>query len=489
MRKDRWLWAILILAAAVRLVGLGERSLTDDECRHYWASRGNVLIANRENTFDPPLFAALLRLQAPSWRAEGWLRLLPCLGGVLAVAAVYYLAGATGSNRHVSRMAAFLLALAPGTIRSSQSLDAGSLILLAGALLPAAFLSALEEGRPRAGALLALLLSASLLTQYGAVWLLLGMALILASRASRGSTATLLRTALALALGGAAALPFYFLSLPEQLRREAPLALAADGLAPAADFLPALRLLVRGAGDFLGSLSFTPPAAAFAFGILALIGLTRLARRRAGAAAATLFLSATGAAAVASLLWRSPFGGIGPMQVVAPLFAICVAAGMETLRDRVGGIPILAALAAIAIGSGGLLVRHHAEPEGGEIRSVARFLELAVEPGDGVFVSRDGVPQFRFYYRGSGARVIYGEETASREDLSEINQVLAEHSEVRRWWLVFSPAWNPVRRGELAGLDPRFVAGESFGSRRAAAYLYLRRDGPARGRRETGAAS
>jgi len=187
MRKDRWLWAILILAAAVRLRSLGERSLSSNECRQYWASRGNVLISNRETTHDPPLFAALLRVFAPGGRGEVRLRLLPCLLGILAVPAVYHLAGAAGGNQRTARMAAFFFALASFPIRFSQSLGPGSLTLLMGALLPAVFLSALEEGRPRAGALLALLLCGSLLTQYGAVWLLAAMLLILAARASRGS--------------------------------------------------------------------------------------------------------------------------------------------------------------------------------------------------------------------------------------------------------------------------------------------------------------
>src|SRR6266581_4220411 len=241
MRKDRWLWAILILAASVRLVGLGERGLSYDECQEYWASRGNVLTSNRETTLDPPLFAALLRLHAPRTRSEIWLRLLPCLCGILAVPAVYHLAGAAGGNQRTARMAAFFFALAPSPIRFSQTLGAGSLALLLGALVPAAFLSTLEEGRPRAGALLALLLCGSLLTQYAAVWLLAAMALVLASRASRGSPAAPLRTLWALALGGAAALPFYLLSLPTQLRGDVPRSIAGDGLSPAQGFLPALR--------------------------------------------------------------------------------------------------------------------------------------------------------------------------------------------------------------------------------------------------------
>ena len=206
--------------------------------------------------------------------------------------------------------------------------------------------------------------------------------------------------------------------------------------------------------------------------------MARLARRRTGAAAAMLFLSAIGAAAVASVLWHSPFGGIRQMQFAAPLFAVCVAAGIDGLHGRFRKIPTIAVLAAIAIGSGLFLARYHAEPRGREIQGVARFLESAARPGDGLFVSKDAVPQFRFYYRGSVGKVVYGEETVGRDYLSEINHVLSERSGVGRWWLVFSLGWSPARRGELAGLDGRFVPGERFESRQAAAYLYIRREWP-----------
>ena len=92
MRKDRWLWAILILGAVVRLYGLGERSLSYDECQQFWASQGNPLVSNRRITLDPPLFALLLHAPSLVSRSEAWLRLLPCLFGILAIPAVALLA-------------------------------------------------------------------------------------------------------------------------------------------------------------------------------------------------------------------------------------------------------------------------------------------------------------------------------------------------------------------------------------------------------------
>src|SRR5438034_6119505 len=145
MKNDRWLWAILLLGAAVRLVGLGERSLSYDECQQFWASQGNVLISNRVITLDPPGFAGLLHLHAAAGRSETWLRLLPCLFGILAIAAVYRLAAAATGKLWTARAAAFFIALAPYPIRYSQSLRVYSQAMFFAALLVAAFLEATDE--------------------------------------------------------------------------------------------------------------------------------------------------------------------------------------------------------------------------------------------------------------------------------------------------------------------------------------------------------
>ena len=99
LRNDRWLWIILLAGAAVRVIGLGERSLSYDECQQYWASQGSVLLSNREITLDPPGFAWLLHAHSLVGRSETWLRLLPCLFGVLTIAAVYRLTMAVTASR------------------------------------------------------------------------------------------------------------------------------------------------------------------------------------------------------------------------------------------------------------------------------------------------------------------------------------------------------------------------------------------------------
>src|SRR5439155_317361 len=188
VKNDRWLWGILLVGAAARLAGLGRRSLSYDECQQFWASQGNALISNREITLDPPGFAYLLHLHAAAGRSETWLRLLPCLFGILAIAAVYRLAAAATGKLWTARAAAFFIALAPYPIRYSQSLRVYSQAMCFAALLVAAFLEATDEDDTRGWSdalLLGFLTFAALLSVYGSVWLVSMMAILLAWRGLR----------------------------------------------------------------------------------------------------------------------------------------------------------------------------------------------------------------------------------------------------------------------------------------------------------------
>ncbi len=473
MRNDRWLWGILILGALARLAALGRRSLSYDECQQFWASQGSPLISNREITLDPPLFASLLHVHAFFSRSEAWLRLLPCLFGILVIPAVFLLARSASRNAWTARTAAFLVALAPYPIRYSQSLRVYSLTLLLCALLPAIFLAARERGRGPERWMLALVLCAALLTMYGAVWLLLGMGLWRLAEAARERTAAAWKDLAALAAGTAGALPFYFLTLPTQLRQGTPSTFYEDKFLPTAGALPAIRFLAGGTLDLFGYYTFIHPAAALLFGLLALLGMTVLLRGREGRVAVFLLAFSAAAAAAASALRLYPYGGTRQMLFAAPLFYACTAAGIERLRGVRRGILAAGILALAALGCGIFLYRYHTEPGGQEMRPVARFLADRLQPGDRILVNKDAIPQFRFYYRGDPSAVTWGRETVIRDYLSEVNRVLGSGPGAR-WWLVFSHGWSSERRVELAAVDPSFRPSESFEAHQAAAYLFVR---------------
>lgn len=473
MKNDRWLWVLLLLGAAVRLAGLGERSLSYDECQQFWASQGNVLVSNRTITLDPPGFAYLLHLHAAAGRSETWLRLLPCLLGVLAIAAVYRLALSCTADRWIARAAAFLVALAPYPIRYSQSLRVYSQAIVCAALLVAVFLETTDENDTpgwRRAALLALITFAALLSVYGSVWLVLMMAILLAWRGLRERGPSWRRAVIGLVAGSALAAPWYLLSIPVQLAEGTPASFYDDKFLPHS-LLPGVAFLMRGTRDLAAFFSFIHPWTGLLFGALAVLGAVRLRRHRRVVGLVVVFAGSLALAAAASAWRLYPYGGTRQMLFAAPLFYVLAAAGIAALRQPLRGAPAVALLMAIAAGCGLFLYRYHTEPGGQEMRPVLRSLETAARPADRILVNKDAIPQFRFYYRGDRARVVEGEVTVIGDYLSEVNRLMSgdPHSP---WWLVFSHGWSAERRGELAAIDARFVSTQRIEAYRAAAYLY-----------------
>jgi hypothetical protein len=471
MLKDRRLWAILILGAAVRLFGLGDRSLSYDECQQFWASRGNPLISNREITLDPPLFAAMLRVHALASRSEFWLRLLPCLFGILAIPAVAGLARAASGDATTALLAALFTALAPYPIRYSQSLRVYALTLLICALLPGAYLGARKTGGIREWAGTGILAGAALLTMYGAVWIVLAMGILSVSDWLRRAPGAA-RGVIAVVGAAAGALPFYLASLPAQMSHGTPAAFYEDKFLPAGGVLTGLRFLARATLELWSYLSFIHPAAGLLFGALAAAGAIFLLRRPDGRIPVLLFLLSVAAAAAASMLRLYPYGGTRQMLFAGPLFFVLVAAGVAGLRPAARGISVPAFAAALVAGAGIFLYRYHTEPAGQEMRPVLRSLERRSAPGDRILVNKDAIPQFRFYYRGSSDRVVLGRETVIWDYVPEVNRILGSDPS-ERWWLVFSHGWSAERRAELARVDRRFRPGERIEAHHAGAYLFV----------------
>lgn len=470
MRSDRWLWVILCLGAAVRLYGLGERSLSYDECQQYWASQGNVLRSNRTITLDPPAFAALLHLQSLAATSEISLRLLPCLLGILGIPAVYLLARRLSDDAFAARASAFFFALAPYPIRYSQSLRVYSLTLLVCALLPALFLIELSGPSRRRFWILGGLACAGLLTMYGVVWLVAGMLAILALLPSARESSGRLGAAAALVAGGLAAAPLYAYSLPVQMTQGTPASFYDDKFLPLDGLLPALRFLAMGLLDLFGYFSFILPATGLAFGALAITGMFHAWPRREGRMASVLFAFAVAAAAAASAFRLYPFGGTRQMLYSAPLFYAFAGCGIAALKGRFGGWLSRGLLASLVLGCAVFLVRYHTEPGGQEMRPALQYMSRKAESGDRVLVNKDAIPQFRFYYGGSPAAVRWGKETVILDYVEEVNRILASEPS-GRWWLVFSHGWSDERRALLARLDPRYVIADRFEAHRAAVFL------------------
>ena len=474
MTRDRWLWAVLLLGAALRLYGLGERSLSYDECQQFWASQGSFLISNREITLDPPLFPALLHLHSLVGRSETWLRLLPCLLGILGIPAVYVLGYRLAGDRLTARVAAFFFSLAPYPIRYSQSLRVYSLTLWLCALLLAAWLAALENNNPHRRWCVAALAGLGLLAMYGVVWLAGALLAVLLFLPALRKVPGRVRLACTLGAGMAAAVPLYVISLPTQMAQGTPPTFYEDKFLPRDSLPGALEFLGKGTLDLFGYYSFIHPASGALFGALAVLGMIRLGRTREVSASVGVFVVAVAGAAAASALRLYPFGATRQMLYAAPLFYVFAAGGITSLRSWVRGWVTAILLAVIAAGCGVFLYRYHREPGGQEMRPVANYLAHHAQSGDRILVNKDAIPQFRFYYHGDPEAVTWGRETVIRDYVAEVNDVI-NSAPPQRWWLVFSHGWTEDRRARLMAVDARFVLTDRFEAHRAAAYLFAPR--------------
>jgi len=473
MIRDRWLWIILFLGVAVRLYGLGERSLSYDECQQFWASQGNVLVSNRDITLDPPLFAMLLHAWSLLGRSETWLRLLPCLLGIVGIPSVYALSRHLCRNAATARVAALFIALAPYPIRYSQSLRVYSLTLVLCALLPAAWLTAMEESSLRRRLQVALFASAGLLAMYGVIWLALALLAATVLFPSSVASSDRLRVAGFLIAGMAAAVPFYLFSLPAQMGQGTPAYFYEDKFLPH-QLTAAAAFLGNGLLGLSGFFSFVHPASALLFGTLALMGMARLYRDRSRRPMLLVFALAILAAAGASAFRLYPFGATRQMLYAAPLFYAFAAHGILGLRPYARGSLTVLCVVSLFVGCGVFLYRYHTEPGGQEMRPVMGYLAQHASAADRILVNKDAIPQFRFYYQGDPAAVVWGGETVIRDYVAEVNRVL-DSDPTARFWLVFSHGWSDERRSQLQGVDSRFALQDRFEAHRAAVYLFVPR--------------
>jgi mannosyltransferase len=207
---DWWpLVALTLLAAALRLSTLDLQSFWYDEAftpvhvlhASLWATLRSVV--HSENT--PPLWYVIAWADARVLGTGAFaLRLPSALAGIATVPVAWAL-GREIATRRAAFVCAALVAVNPLFVWYSQEARAYGLFVLTGALATLCFLRALSDPSPRRMAAFALTGALALLTHYFAVFLLIGMALVLVwERRTRRAALPALGV---LALVGAALLP------------------------------------------------------------------------------------------------------------------------------------------------------------------------------------------------------------------------------------------------------------------------------------------
>ena len=146
-----WMWGIVALGAALRLIALGHKSFWIDEI-------ASVAIARRPSTFfwhflwhdegNMALYYVLLRPWLHFGYGEGVVRALSVIPGIVSIP-VMYLLGRRLFGRVTGILSAGLLALSPCAIAVSQEARAYSFVVLA--VLLSTYLFVLLIERPRYG--------------------------------------------------------------------------------------------------------------------------------------------------------------------------------------------------------------------------------------------------------------------------------------------------------------------------------------------------
>lgn len=127
------LWLILLLALALRLIGLHQSFWLDEAAQVIESSRPFIQQFDIAGDFWPPLYHLLLHFWMQGSTSEIWLRLLSVGIGVMTIAGTYWVTKEL-INKKSALLASFFMALAPFHIWYSQEVRPYGLSALLGVL-------------------------------------------------------------------------------------------------------------------------------------------------------------------------------------------------------------------------------------------------------------------------------------------------------------------------------------------------------------------
>lgn len=488
-----------LLAAALRLAGLGQQSFWTDELHTlvlsgvHGPAAATWRAADLLEVTQGPLFMGIVhawsRVAGPS---EGALRLLPALFAIATVPAFLALAGRL-VERRVALLATLLLAVSPFHVWYAQELRGYSLAMLA-AVVATRLLVELagvgEGGERRArhergapGALRRhLLYAAALIVGLGAS-LTMGFVvafhgLVIAARARALGARRLAGLAAVFLAVAAASAPWLgvfghrsdvgrAIDRPQAeeppLRGAStmpPLAVPYTFFAFSAGFSlgPSIGELHDGGAAAARRHLPIVAAVAVAYGGLALLGLGRLVARRPRTALLlaawllTAFAAAGWMAAANVKVWNARY-----VAVAFPAYLVVVAAGLSSLGSRTRSITLAAVLALAALALWNLRADPRYAKE--DYRSAGAYLAGALGPDDAVIGV--GAPAPIFFYAGREPASYLLVHPHRIGDEAELRRRLAAATAGRpRAWLVRARAYQS---------DPRNHVGEILGETRGRA--------------------
>jgi len=436
---------ITILGALLRLYHLGYKPLWLDEAVFYWISKSsNVQVVINQNAVTvntPPLFLLLLHFIMKIGDSEVILRLLPCLGGVASIPAIYLLSRQF-IDRFPSYLTALIVAIAPTQVEYSQQVREYSLTFLISIIILTLFFMQVHSPSLKNWVLMTLSMVIGIFLQYGLALMIIALNLvcaimILSIKHNRKSL--LIRWSLAQFIVLSSVVVLYYVSLNKQFR-------VGLGATSTSSFLSgdywngSFRSLFSFAvSNTRNIFDFAFPGYVFLF--LGLVGFIFILLKKNNIAI-MMFAFPIILTFILSLPKLYPYNGdrhdifLTPMIYVLAGFGIRYLLNLDHLRWVV--LPLLLFITYFGFKSNFDYLKY---PGVENIRPVVTALSKNFETGDKIYVYYSAKPAFTYYYRDNIESQIYG--ISSRGDpnkyYQEIDKLLLTYNRI---WLVFSHCYS-----------------------------------------------
>jgi mannosyltransferase len=440
---------LTLIGALLRIYRLGSKSLWFDEAALWWIGAGSpseVLAKNISSNAAPPLFAFVIALTRTVGDSEWLLRAVPCLAGIAAIPAVYWLARRF-LDRGPACFAALLVAVSPMHVYYSQQVREYTLAATLGAVVLALFAGARWKDDWRTWTLLTLTCCVSIFVHYGLAVLVLGLNVVAGAMALRMDDRRrfLSRWALSQALVTLAVVAVMKLALVPQWQQRPPDEYSHIQDAYWSGSLSSLRdLAFHNTRDLLRLVcrlwAFTA--------LLVAVGLVECVRDRRKRPALALALVPWLLTLALALCRKFPYSGGRQNIYLLPMLCVIGAAGFSLLgradRHRI----VAACIVAFCAGAGVLYtVRMLHAPGKEDMRPIAAKLAEEARPGDSIVVNFSARHAFSYYYRSGPGQVLVGPDLAVPDE-DEGEQMQAVLEKPGRVWIVLSHL-TKARRTDL----------------------------------------
>jgi uncharacterized membrane protein len=477
---------VLICAFGVRLIEMRDANLWLDEAIEFGIANRpiqDVVVADRDGTHDPPFFSLMLNVWLQGGRNTFYLKMLPVILSVLAVAVTYVL-GRIAFSPSVGLLSALIVAVAPRAVYYGQEVNQYALVLLLAVLCPLLLERFLKRPTPRCLLPLVLTFVVAILSHYSLALYVSAISVVGTARilwhAWRGRRRPLVYWSaglIVLGLLGASLLLFY--ALPQKARLPAtfapvrygdPINIIDEVVAWASQTTEIIQFLFWG---FEATLSKWLANALLIVG--GLVGVLLPSGRSLVAYLAASLVIGYVAAGFGFLVYAHRY-----VWYAFPLSALLASAGMLSVtwlrpRRRVHVLLSIAVAVALAILLMARLPHFSGKPfpETERLGDVVQYVEDHYQSGDVVYVYYGASPAFNFYA---------GEELA-RNSIVEgwIRGMSQDEQRARMWavlggnpraWLVMSHVHADEDANLLSVLQERCRMVDAILAIKATGYLY-----------------